>query len=337
MTQTDTAEGLGRFLSETWGRPVQVTAEGVSTAGARRRQVLFTADDGDRTHRLVATIVPVAAMQIQDFMLEPDTIQLAERHGVAVAHVVAATTDSSYVGGPFFVTERLEGESVPRRILRLVEARNLGPRLVEQCGSALAKLHGIPLAEGSPKLMRPNGSAIEDALVKVEAQVRELLQPSPVFSLALRWLERNAPTSEPQLSIVHGDARVGNMMVGEDGLRALFDWEIVRVGDPMEDLAWMCVRMWRFGNDDLEVGGFAKRPEFAAAYRDAGGRWEEDRFDWWQIYGTARWGVGLSHQARAHLDGSVPSVVMAASGRRVAEQEYDVLTLIRRQQTGAHA
>jgi aminoglycoside phosphotransferase (APT) family kinase protein len=269
-------------------------------------------------------------MQIQDFMTEPRSIQVAERYGVPVAHVIGATTDDAYVGGSFFITRRVDGESVPRRVMRLIEARSLGPRMVEQCGAALAALHAVPLDAAPTELERPARAPTEEALGRLDEQLGLLLQPSPVFSLAYRWLERHLPEPDGRVTIVHGDARIGNMIVGDDGLRALLDWEIVRLGDPIEDVAWMCVRMWRFGNDDLEVGGFAQREELAAAYEKAGGTWDEARFDWWQILGTARWGVGLAHQARAHLDGSVPSVVMAASGRRVAEQEYDVLTLIRR-------
>ena len=109
-----TSEGLGRYLGELWDKDVEVTLDEVASTGARRRNVLFSADDGSTTHKLVATIVPNAALQIQDFMLEPDMVRVAERHGAIVAHVLGATTDESYVGGPFFVTERVEGETVPR-------------------------------------------------------------------------------------------------------------------------------------------------------------------------------------------------------------------------------
>jgi aminoglycoside phosphotransferase (APT) family kinase protein len=325
-----TAEGLSRYLTEHWSRPVKVQIDGVSSAGARRRNVLVTANDGDAAHRLVATIVPNAALQIQDFMLEPDTIQLAERHGVPVAHIVGATTDPSYVEGPFFITKRVEGESIPRRIMRLIAERDLGQTMARQCGAAMSALHHAPVSEAPAAMVGVARSGPEDALEKLDLAMSDLLQPSPVFALAFRWLERHLPAAPVPTTIIHGDFRVGNMIVGEDGLRAVLDWEGTRMGDPMEDVAWISVRMWRFGNDDLEVGGFAQRDDLEAAYRDAGGDFDGERYDWWQIQGTARWGVGLSHQAMAHLDGSVPNIVMAASGRRVAEQEYDVLTFLQR-------
>ena len=326
-----TTAGLERFLGELWDTDVAVVLDSVASTGARRRNVLFTATAGGEAHPLVATIVPTAALQIQDFLIEPAAIQLAEAHGVPVPHVVGATTDESYVAGPFFVSHRVDGETVPRRVLRLIAANDLGARMAVQSGDALAALHRVPVHEVPAGLEIETGDPCEQALIRLETVMEGLLQPSAALSLGMRWLTLNLPTTPCELAVVHSDFRIGNVIVGDDGLRAVLDWEIVRTGDAMEDTAWPTVRMWRFGNDDLEVGGFADIGGFRDAYTAAGGTWDEQRFRWWQICGTLRWGTGLAGQARAHLDGSVPSVVMAASGRRIAEQEYDMLTMIRRQ------
>ena len=97
----------------------------------------------------------------------------------------------------------------------------------------------------------------------------------------------------------------------------------------MEDVAWACVRTWRFGNDEAEFGGLASRMELREGYEQAGGTWAEDRFHWWKVQSTVRWGLLLATQAAAYLRGATPSIGMAASGRRVAELEYDALMLIR--------
>ena len=154
--------------------------------------------------------------------------------------------------------------------------------------------------------------------------------PAPRCGSGLRWLERHLPPPAARLSIVHSDTRNGNLIIGEDGLRAVLDWEGTWAeGDPMQDLAWPSLRMWRFRNDDREIGGFAGREPFIDGYRSAGGDFDQARFEWWKVHGTLMWGVGLAGQTMAFLDGRVPNIVMAASGRRVPELEWDLLMLIR--------
>ena len=326
-----TRAGLAAFLAKEWGTTVAVENVSIASAGARRRNVLFDAlRDGERVP-LVATIIPSAAVQIMPIEVEASNLRLAEAAGMPAPHVYAVCDDATFVGGPFFVTARVAGESIPRQVLRLVAGHAaLGPRLARQCGEALAKLHAVDPARAHARIARPDGDPIETSLRAVTALVRELLQPSPAFTLALGWLARKRPQPPARLAVVHGDFRNGNIIVGPDGLRAALDWEICHVGDPMEDLGWLCQRMWRFRNDALEVGGFGTRADLRGGYEAAGGRFDASRFHWWKTMGTLRWGLGLAGQAKAHLDGSVPSLVMAASGRRVAELEWDLLMLLRR-------
>ena len=71
---------------------------------------------------------------------------------------------------------------------------------------------------------------------------------------------------------MHGDFRHGNLIIGPDGVRAVLDWELAHTGDPMEDLGWICVNSWRFGEIDKPVGGFGTREELFAGYEAAGRR-----------------------------------------------------------------
>lgn len=328
---TDLAAGLAAFLEDKGGRPVKVTGLTASSTGARRANVAFDADDGERTLSLVATIVPSASIQLNPVEAEVEVRSLARDRGVPVPEVVAWSADSSWVGGPFFLSERIDGETVPRRVLRLLEAPGLGPGVAAQLGAALAALHAIDPGAAPPRLMDLGaGPPAETALAALADAATRLLEPRPALTFGRSWLERNLPGSPPAESIVHTDVRTGNLIVGADGLRALLDWEGARRrGDPMEDLAWLGLRMWRFGNDDREVGGFASLPALVEAYEGAGGTFDPERYRWWKVYGTLKWGLGLAAQAAAHLDGSFRSIVMAASGRRVPEMEWDLLMLTR--------
>ncbi len=326
------ATGLAAFLSDAWGEAVRVQGLRVASAGARRHNLIFDALRGSGSLPLVATVVPSQAVQVIPVAAEAETLRLAATAGVPVPAVHAVCEDAGFAGGPFFVTARIEGDTIPRHVLRRVQAQpDLGALLARQCGEALARLHAADAGRAPLALDRPGSCPpAEHALLRLEPEFARLLEPSPAFALAFRWLARNPPPAPAHPSLLHGDFRNGNLVVGPEGLRAALDWEVAHVGDPMEDLAWLCVRMWRFGNDALEVGGFASRRTLRAGYEATGGKWAPESFHWWKLYGHLRWGVGLAAQAAAFLDGSVPSIVMAASGRRVAELEWDVLALLRR-------
>jgi len=218
------------------------------------------------------------------------------------------------------VARRVEGETIARRILRedtYVEARN---GLAAQCGAALAAIHRVD----------PDSVTGLEELDQVR-QFRDLVdalgQPHPAFELGFLWLEANRPAPSGR-GVVHGDFRNGNLIVGPEGLRAVLDWELAHLGDPLEDLGWLCVRAWRFGGDGA-VGGFGAREDLYAAYEAAGGRPVDPAVArWWEVLGTLKWGVMCIIQAATHLTGQSRSVELAAIGRRVCEQEYDLLALI---------
>lgn len=330
MIVGDLSARLAAWLSEQRRDTVDVRGLAISSAGARRVNALFEAVGSSGSIRLALTMIPTAAVQILDVSDEAGVLALAEEAGVPVPHVHHVCTDAAVLGGPFFISTAVDGETVPRRVLRLAQSAGIGDLAATQLGDAIAHLHRLDPDAAPAALVRPPADApIAAALAGVDVLLDALLDPSPTFAYGTRWLERNAPVEPAVLTVLHSDIRTGNIIVGEDGLRAILDWETARVGDPMEDVAWPCMRMWRFREDDRLVGGLGGLDPFRDAYVAAGGSWDEERFRWWRVLGTIRWGLGLADQARAHLDGSFPSIVMAGSGRRVPELEYDTLLLVR--------
>ena len=143
----------------------------------------------------------------------------------------------------------------------------------------------------------------------------------------MRWLAAHRPESGPRVT-VHGDYRMGNFLVGPDGLRGVLDWELAHAGDPAEDIGWLCAPAWRFGGSG-DVGGFGALDDLLAAYADAGGdAMTPARVHWWQVYATVKWATICALQASAHLSGATRSVELAAIGRRVCESEWDLFTLL---------
>jgi hypothetical protein len=104
---------------------------------------------------------------------------------------------------------------------------------------------------------------------------------------------------------------------------------MAHVGDPAEDLGWLCVASWRFGGRG-RVGGVATLADTLAAYHAAGGdpAVTPAAVHWWEVLGTFKWATICVMQAAAHIDGSERSVELAALGRRTAAVERDLLDLI---------
>ncbi|HEY7852814.1 MAG TPA: phosphotransferase family protein, partial [Caulobacteraceae bacterium] len=154
--------------------------------------------------------------------------------------------------GHGFVMGFVEGETLGGRISRGAAFAHTRTFLARQCGEILARIHTLDPA-GFPELRR---AAPADLVAQYAETYRAAAWPRPVFELALRWLADHCPPPPAVPALVHGDFRNGNLMVGPEGVRAVLDWEIAHVSDPMQDLAWICVGSWRFGVDDKPVGGF---------------------------------------------------------------------------------
>jgi aminoglycoside phosphotransferase (APT) family kinase protein len=268
--------------------------------------------DGDSVDELILRRDPPGAPKA-GMAKEAALLAAAHTAGVPVPEVIDAD-DSS------IVMRRIDGETIPRRILRDEEYASARPLLARQCGEILARLHTLP-ADVVPGLEQ------SDQVQQWRSMLDSLGQPHPAFELAFRWLEGNRP-SERTATLVHGDFRNGNLMVGPEGIRAVLDWELAHAGDPMEDLGWLCVKAWRFGVSP-PVGGFGSYDDLCDAYAAAGGgAVDRDALRWWEVLGTLKWGIMCILQANTHISGMIRSVELAAIGRRVCENEWDLLEVL---------
>jgi aminoglycoside phosphotransferase (APT) family kinase protein len=257
------------------------------------------------------------AGDVRDMTVEAAVLTAAAAHGVPVAELLASGGSDSPLGAVFMIVAAVEGQTIARKILRDDEFATARSVLATQLGSAAAAIHAIPLS-AVPTM--PDVDQIRQYRETLDA----LGHPHPTFEAAFTWLERHRPDPSPP-RLVHGDFRLGNVIVGDDGLRAVLDWELAHVGDPMEDLGWLCVRAWRFGSD-RPVAGVGERSQLFEAYAAASGTAvDADVVHWWEVLGTVKWGIMCILQANAHLSGVVRSHELAAIGRRVCENEYDTL------------
>ena len=255
---------------------------------------------------------------------EAKLIEAAGLAGVPVPKVLHVLTPDEGLGDGFLMS-RVLGETIARPILRNDEFAAARSKLAAQCGNALADIHSIPL-EGLPSELQ-----LSDGLAQI-AQYEEIYRgfdvPRPVFELTLQWLKSNAPTPLEAV-LVHGDFRLGNLMIDDNGLVAVLDWELAHLGDPREDIAWLCVNSWRFGQSQNRVGGFGQISDLLGAYNQKRGTdFTSNDIDWWEMLGTLKWGIMCMIMYEAYRSGADPSVERAAIGRRVSETEIDLINLL---------
>jgi aminoglycoside phosphotransferase (APT) family kinase protein len=314
-------EGLREVLAEALGvdDPAVRDLHPLS-GGASRATWSLTADDGSWRRPLILQLgEPRSETNPRPGMdYEGRAIRAAADAGVPVPRLLACSGEPDQLGAPFLLSEHVEGETIARRILRDDEFAGARRVLAHQCGAALARIHSVPAeALGSE-------APTDDPLDRYREALDELGPPQPTFELAFRELAATRPPAARH-TVVHGDFRLGNLIIGPDGLRAAIDWELVHTGDPMEDLGWMCTKAWRFGGEPT-VGGFGTVEDLMAGYEEAAGvAADPAAVRWWTVFGSLKWGIICVQQGFVHLGRWRRSVEHAAIGRRVCENEWDLL------------
>ncbi len=296
--------------------------------GASRESYLVEEAAGAR--RWALRCDPPGSISFAPLALEHRLLDAAAAAGVPVPRVLAfaAAEDEPLGEREGYLMEFVAGESVAPRLLRKDEYATARGRLPEQLGRALAAVHSIDPG-AIEELAVPEGDPALAACELWEAEIDRIGQPLPGVEAGLRWLRLNAPDPAPAPALVHGDFRLGNFIVDADGLAAVIDWELAHGGDPAEDVGWLVIRSWRFGNDEQPVAGVGTLESFLTAYEEAGGaHLERERLLWWEMMGNLKWAVICARQALDHLSGARPSHELASLGRRICEPEWDMLELI---------
>ena len=213
--------------------------------------------------------------------LEAAAQSAAAETGTPVPRIVVASDSSAPLGNPFLICHEIPGQTIVRRIQRELDERGRH-ELLAQCARALAAIHRA----------RTDASGLveQDELGEWRQRLDDIGDTTATFEFAFRWLAAHRPpTSPPRL--VHGDFRMGNLIVNGSMLAAVLDWELVHIGEVYQDLAWFCIRAWRFGAPpSMSAGGLGSIDSFVAAYEQAGGtRVDRDVLHWWLVLATLRW------------------------------------------------
>lgn len=314
MTQT-LSEGLARALARI-GLPAPTGLERLS-GGANMESWRFVA--GSETCVLRRAPSPgMMAGRPMDHQAEAALIRAARAAGVLAPEVLVELEPDDGIGTGF-VMRAIAGTADPATILGHVD----GAALIGDIARELAAVHRTDCTGLAVPVM-------DTAAALAELKVRFLAYGGdrPILALALRWLEAELPAPVPP-RLVHGDFRLGNLMVANGRLTGVLDWELAHLGDCHEDLAYGCMTVWRFSRPDRPAYGLGSIEVLAQAYAAAGGEtFDPARFRFWQVYRTLWWALGCLQMGsfwRSGVDRSLERVVIA---RRTSEQELDLLMLL---------
>ncbi len=314
--RTDMRDAFQAALAEILGREVEIS-EPVLLAGGASKEAWSVDADGERllVRRAAATVMHHHTLTLAQ---EYAAIEAAYDAGVKVPKPYGYVADLA--GREAFAMERLEGDTIGRRIVRKDELAAARARLPVQLAGELAKIHAIPPAR-LPFLP-------EAGIERMVTELDEIGEPHPAIELGLWWLRENRPPERARV-VNHGDYRIGNVVVDERGLVGVLDWEFAHLDDPVRDVAFGMVRAWRFGVPEKRLGGVGDVGPYLERYNELTGfdvRPEE--LDYWELAGNVAWAIGCLTQAQRHLSGLDRSVELATLGRLGAEVEYEICHLL---------
>jgi len=313
----DVREAFQAALSGVLGHEVEIS-EPVLLAGGASKEAWAVDAGGERllVRRAAVGVIHRHTLTLAD---EFEVLRAAHEAGVTVPRPYGYVPDLA--GREAFVMERLEGETIGRRIVRREELTGARARLPAQMAEELARIHAIPAAR-LPFL-------VEARLERMVAELDEVGEPHPAIELGLWWLRENRPPPR-RVVVAHGDFRIGNLVVREDvGLAGVLDWEFAHLDDPVRDLAFSLVRAWRFGVSEKRLGGIGDVAPYLDRYNALTGFGvSPDELDYWELAGNVGWAIGCLTQAQRHLSGLDRSVELAILGRLGAEVEYEICHLL---------
>jgi aminoglycoside phosphotransferase (APT) family kinase protein len=293
----------------------QEVERAVLLAGGASKEA-WAVDSGGRElliRRAAGGVIHQATLTLEH---EFEVLRAAHEAGVKVPEPIAYLGEVA--GREAFVMERVHGETIGRRIVKQ-PPHGLDVQLAEE----LTKIHAIS-PERLPFLEQG------DAIARFYDELDSVGEPHPAIELGLHWVKDRLPHHREPV-VVHGDWRIGNIAVDENGIVAVLDWEFSHLADPVEDLAWPLVRAWRFGADDKHLGGIGDLDRYLDRYTElTGTEVTRDELLVWEVFGNVKWATGCLTQSRRHFNGQERSVELAVLGRLAAEMEYELLDLIDR-------
>ena len=301
----------------------------VEPIGEGHSNVTFLVERGDTRVVLRRPPRPPLPPSAHDVLREARLLSALEGTPVRVPKVLATCGDESVLGVPFYVMEEVNGSVITSEIPAALDNPFERRRICEELIDQLVEVHTVDWgACGLEGYGKPTGY--------LERQLRRFgglwehnkTRDLPVVEEVGGWLAGNLPGS-PASTVVHGDYRLGNVMVSNEAparLVAIFDWELSTIGDPLADLGYLTVTWAQAGDpEDTSFGslsaatrreGFMTREELIARYEDKSGR-SMAALNWYQALALWKAAVFMEGNYKRFSMGSTDDQYLAAFDRGV--------------------
>ena len=317
----DLSSRLAAYMAKKFGiSAVEIDGLARISGGASRETYRFAAryyrDGRAYDRRLILRRDPPSSLIDTDRSTEFRAYQAFHKLGFPVPEPVVLELGSEALERPFFIMEEIENCSVASILMSDpygAHAAKLGQQFFTTLGR-IAKTDPDKIGVGDF-----NGARTQSWKHEVERWEREIdedeREPQPIARAAIRWLKRNPPPPAQKLSVVHGDYRTGNFLYdGEGNIRAILDWEMAHLGDPLEDLAWAIDPLWSHGDPQRPAGMLTRAHAIGFWEQASGLKAEPQALFWWEIFSSLKGAAIWISAAREYADGRNPDPANAFSG-----------------------
>lgn len=312
LVVTDLERKSGGASRETWAFTAHWTHDGTSSGG----DFILRRD-------------PTGSLLESDRAREFHVLRALEGSAVPVPRMHWLDLDGKWLERPFFIMERVAG-SAPVGTFPAGYPPAVQVRVTEQFVDILARIHRLDWRAYRFDFLGVPGPGTDAARTQVAHWHRiyqqESMEPSPILEEAFAWLSTHLPATD-LVTLVHGDFRSGNYLFTDDGtVTAMLDWEMVHLGDPMEDLGWACMPFW--SGRGLVVG-LTTRSDLLTRYERASGiPVAEDRVFFYEVLGTVKMAVIALTGVRSFCDGKTRDTSMPLVGFLLPHLLRDLTVLL---------
>lgn len=308
---------LQYYLREKLNTP-DLTVSGLSRipGGASRETYRFRARTNGQERGLILRRDPPTSLIETERSTEFRAYQAFHKLGLPVPEPIALEPENTALDRPFFIMEEIRDCQVANILLPDPYGAHRD-RIGEQFFNILGRIAGAnPDEIGLGDLEGAHSHCWRHEIERWERVILEdEREPQPIARAAIRWLKRNPPPDAQKISVVHGDYRTGNFLYDADGnIRAILDWEMAHLGDPLEDLGWALNPLWSHGDPSHPAGTISREHAFTIWEKTSGLKIDHAALRWWEIFASLKGLAIWISAAREYAEGRNSEPVNAFSG-----------------------